>query len=254
MMTGTVKTSLTAFLAVPITMICAELHAQKPDVPGSAEMTRHSYELVVLIHGFGRTSRDMRFLKRYFEKRGYSVYAPTLPTFFRSVDDCAGILAEKLAEQDRIGSVDRVHFVGHSMGGLILRRFLAQNTVPNLGRCILIGSPSGGTPLGAMVKKYLPPLTWISPVYRSFQPGGIPIPLPRNDPPPDFGAIAGCGSGLFLGRLIEGPNDGRVPVGSVTFEGMTAFIVLPYHHEEIHYQHKTAEVIEWFLTTGRFTP
>jgi len=217
-----------------------------------ADEPDHSRELVVLVHGFGRTGRNMRFLKNYFAEQGYAVWAPTLPTAIRSVDACAGILSEKLAARDSINAYEQVHFVGHSMGGLIIRTYLSKSDIPNLGRCVLIGSPNGGTPLGAIARKWLPPLTWVSPAYRSFQPGGIPIPDPLHTPSPDFGAIAGDGDGLLLGRLIDTVNDGRVPVESVPFSGMTAFIVLHYHHDEIHHRMETAELIARFLATGQF--
>jgi pimeloyl-ACP methyl ester carboxylesterase len=212
----------------------------------------HSRELVVLVHGFGRTGYNMGFLKNYFVEQGYAVWAPTLPTAFRSVDACAGILAKKLADRDSIEAYERVHFVGHSMGGLIIRRYLADHDLPNMGKCVLIGSPNGGTPLGAIARKWLPPLTWISPAYQSFQPGGVPITHPMHNPPPDFGAIAGDGGGLLLGRLIDTVNDGRVPVDSVPFPGMTAFILLHYHHDEIHHKKETADLIARFLETGLF--
>ncbi len=211
----------------------------------------HSRELVVLIHGFGRTSRDMKFPRSYFSEQGYAVFSHTLPAFFRSVEDCARVLEKKLAGID-LSSYDRVHFVGHSMGGLIIRQFLAEHIVPNVGRCVLIGPPSQGTPLGAIARNYLPPLTWISPAYVSFQPGGKPIPPPLNDSPPEFGVIAGTGDGLYLGKFIDGPNDGRVPLNSVPFPGMKEMIVLPYHHDEIHKKRDTAEAIKRFLEEGKF--
>ena len=211
----------------------------------------HSRELVVLLHGFGRTSRDMRFLADYFRSRGYQVFSPTLNTLHGTVESCAAALENKLEALDITG-YERVHLIGHSTGGLIIRKFLSENHVPNLGRCVLVGSPNQGTDLGALVKRYLPPLTWISPVYRYFQPGGIPVPPPLNNPRPEIGAIAGNGDGLLLGRFIAGPNDGRVPVDSVPFPGMTDFIVLPFHHEEIHHRPETAEHIRNFLEEGKF--
>ena len=208
-------------------------------------------ELVVILHGYGRTARHMRYLRAHLAECGYDVYTPTLPTFFRSVDACADILDGMLAEQNLDG-YRRVHFVGHSMGGLIIRRYLADHALPNPGRCVLIGTPNGGTGLAKVAVDWLVPLVWISPAIDSFKPGGMVLPPPLNDPPPLMGAIAGTRRSIFSDWLIEGENDGMVPVASVPFPGMDDFIELPFNHDELPFRDETAAAVERFLRDGRF--
>ena len=64
--------------------------------------------------------------------------------------------------------------------------------------------------------------------------------------------IAGNKNKLLFGRLIKSENDGRVAVDSVSFEGLKEFIVLPYHHKEIHHRQETAELVHRFLQEGTF--
>ncbi|MCE5249882.1 alpha/beta fold hydrolase [bacterium] len=218
--------------------------------PGFLTIAEPENELVVLIHGFCRTKRDMYPLQTFLESRGYHVFCPTLPTAFGSLETCTLKFEEEFRELN--GQYDRVHFVGHSMGGLIIRLFLSRNDVPGLGRCILIGTPNNGTELAALADRYCKPFMWIFKPCRSFQPGRVEIPPPLNSPPPEMGAIAGNGSGLFLGRFITGENDGRVPVDSVPFSGMKELIVLPFNHVEIHHRPETAELVIWFLRDGTF--
>ena len=206
-------------------------------------------ELVVLVHGFGRTARDMRTLQTHLEEAGYDTFAPTLPSWIVRVPGCADMLARRL---DRFGDdYSRVHFVGHSMGGLIIRRMLAERLVPYLGRCVLSGTPNGGTPLAEIVVRRIPPIAWLFRPYYDLD-NGMDIAAPVNVPMPEMGAIAGTDDDLLFGTLIDGESDGRVPVDSVPFDGMSEMITLPYHHEEIHHKHDTARYVIRFLSTGAF--
>ena len=206
--------------------------------------------MVILFHGFRSTKRDMSTLKKYLQARGYHVIIPKLPILFRSLADCT----EKFEHDFKAiqGTYDRIHFIGHSFGGLIIRLFLSRNQVPNLGRCVLIATPNKGTELAAVVVRYFKPIIFIFKPYQAIQPAGVEIPPPVNNPAPEMGAIAGNKNKLLLGRLIKSENDGRVTVDSVQFEGMKEFIVLPYHHKEIHHQQHTADLIYRFLQEGTF--
>ena len=145
----------------------------------------------------------------------------------------------------------RVHFVGHSMGGLIIRAMLAQREVDGLGRCVFIGTPSNGTPLAELVVRRIPPIAWLFRPYYDLD-DGMDIAAPVNVPPPEMGAIAGTENDLLFGTWIEGESDGRVPLKSVPFKGMAEMITLPYHHEEIHHKEDTARYVVRFLATGAY--
>ena len=218
-------------------------------VPDSLN-ARKNTEMVVLLHGFNRTKRDMSTLEKFFRSQGYHVSAPDLPILFRSLEDCTKEFEHEFNNIQ--GNYDRVHFVCHSFGGLILRLFLSRNQVPNLGRCVLIATPNNGSELAAIMDRYFKPVILLFKPYQAIQPGGVKIPQPMNDPFPEMGAIAGNKKKLLLGRLIKSENDGRVNVDSVPFEGMKEFIILPYHHEEIHHCQDTAELVLRFIQEGTF--
>jgi len=216
--------------------------------PSSSNETKGK-ELIVLVHGFFRTRRDMVFLKVFFHSRGFDVLAPTLPTTFGSLDECTAKLEQEFSGiREHYG---RIHFVGHSMGGLIVRLFLSRNRVENIGRCVLIAAPNRGSELVGAVA-WFRPLTFLMPPLREFRPDGVSIPPPRNNPPPEMGAIAGNGGGLFLGWFMKKENDGRITVDSAPFTGMKDFLVLPYNHDEIHHRRETAGYILRFLEEGTF--
>ena len=109
---------------------------------------------VVLVHGFCRQGGNMRYLAQQLERLGYRTFSPTLPTTLQNVRTCSEALALVLEKRFPKGSI--VHFVGHSMGGLIIREYLSRQVVEGLGRVVLIGTPSGGTPQVSLLLRILP--------------------------------------------------------------------------------------------------
>ncbi len=208
-------------------------------------------ECVVLIHGFFRTRRDMQTLARALARSGYAIETPTLPTTRLCVDGCTARLEQFLLP--RLDRHHRVHMVGHSMGGLIIRRFLSRNELPWPGRCVLIATPNQGSPLITRACRLAPILTSVLQPLADFRDNAPPIPPPMNGPHPDIGAIAGAKSTWPLRRLIPEPNDGRVYVASVPFPGMTGFIKVPFSHNQMHHRPEVASLVETFLRTGAFT-
>ncbi|MEW6519516.1 MAG: alpha/beta fold hydrolase [Thermodesulfobacteriota bacterium] len=207
-------------------------------------------EMIVLVHGFFRTRRDMAFLAGYCEKNGYAAFRPTLPAFFSSLEQCTAELAEKLQQLPR--DFQRIHFVGHSMGGLIIRQYLAGHEVAGLGRCVLIGTPNSGTHLAEIAEKHFGLALKIFKPIQSFLPGRLHIGPPRNQPPPEIGVIAGNRSTVLLGRFFTTASDGRVAVEAVSLAGQKAFVVLPYNHLQIHHREQVAALVLQFIRTGAF--
>lgn len=104
-------------------------------------------ETVILVHGFFRTDRDMRYLEKGLEQNGYRTLSPELPTTFGTIEACTLRLEAVMEEMAHKGG--KIHFVGHSMGGLIIRHYLARNRVAQLGRVVLIATPNQGSPLAS---------------------------------------------------------------------------------------------------------
>ena len=102
--------------------------------------------LVLLVHGFFKNYKDMEVLKTYLSDFGLDAYAVNLPTTFQSLETIYTSFKKQLLGIDT-NSYTKIHFVGHSMGGLIIRYYLSKHKVPKLGRCVFIGTPNKGTRL-----------------------------------------------------------------------------------------------------------
>jgi pimeloyl-ACP methyl ester carboxylesterase len=210
-------------------------------------------ETVVLVHGYFKGPRDMRYLAGELAGAGYAVVIPKLPTTFGTLAACATRLSTAL-DALPLRADRQLHLVGHSMGGLIIRRCLAQRAVPGLGRCVLIATPNHGTALADLWReRRLIPRRWIPPSIECLRTDAEAIGPPRNRPLPEVGVIAGSHNNLLLGRLLlPSASDGRVPVESTRYPAPAASLVLPFGHRDIHFRRETAQQVTRFLRAGRF--
>lgn len=204
---------------------------------------------VVLIHGFFRSGRNMRYLARKLEEKGYRVIVPTLPAIFGSVRECS----EKLAEiiNGKLPENGVVHFVGHSMGGLVIRDYLSRHIVSNLGKVVMMGTPNGGSPYANLLLK----LPFFRYILKSLPDTAVPgrnTAPPINVPAPEIGIIIGK-TDFFRRLLLRGDYDGLVYAESVRRINAIDELRVPFPHESIHWRACTAEAVASFLETGKFS-
>ncbi|MEE9161484.1 MAG: alpha/beta hydrolase, partial [Candidatus Neomarinimicrobiota bacterium] len=147
-----------------------------------------------------------------------------------------------------------VHFVTHSMGGIVVRAYLKEHPLPNLGRVVMLTPPSQGTELADRLQGH--------PFLKALcGPAGLQMTtaadgFPRSLGPVDYelGVIAGDRSiNPFFSQLIPGPDDGVIAVERTRVEGMTAFLVLPYSHTFIMNRSDVLSEVIHFLRKGKFT-
>lgn len=207
-------------------------------------------ETVVLLHGLGRTRAAMWPLAARIEKAGFDVVRIGYDSLRHSPEQ---ILAEVSRQIDTCCAhrPEPVHFVGHSLGGLMIRGYLAGHQVPTLGRVVLIATPNSGTPL---VDAY-GDAWWMGlagPTAKRLGTGleSFPNSLPKPDYP--VGVIAGTREYWPIKDLIPGEHDGLVPLESTRIDGMVDFITVDSNHAFLRYSQEVADQTIAFLRTGRF--
>lgn len=208
---------------------------------------------MILIHGYQQDKSDMFVLKENLEKLGYQCLAVDLPLTFKPLKYSAWLLKKKVKKiLARLPKGEQISLVGHSTGGLVIRSFVANTKKKRrIGRCVLIATPNQGSYLADLAAE----ISGLAPeIFRTL--GSLQTEevkqLEQEVAGVEMGAIAGNKNALLLGALLSGPNDGRVTVESVKYEGLSDFVVLPYHHQEIHYQFETAKLVDSFLKRGSF--
>ncbi|GJM14247.1 MAG: acetyltransferase [Pseudohongiella sp.] len=210
-------------------------------------------DCVVLLHGLGRLSNSMGELERKLGPAGYSVANIKYPSRSHSVDILAEDAVGRGLAQCRSASEGEVHFITHSLGGILLRYYLTQNTIEELGRVVMLGPPNQGS---AIVDGLLP-----VPGFEFIGgPAGVALGTGEGSiidslGPVEFdlGIIAGDTNINPLEFLfIAGPSDSIVSVESTKVNGMNAHKVLPVTHTFMMRNNEVIEQAIHYLKTGSF--
>jgi triacylglycerol lipase len=208
---------------------------------------------VILLHGLARSNRSMVKIEESLSSQGYKAinvsYPSTKHTIEFLVDEILGEIIERYSKI----SPSKIHFVTHSMGGIIIRYYLKHNKLPDLGRVVMISPPNQGSELVDRMKD-----TYIfkkinGPAGRQL--GTKEDSIPLNLGPVDFelGVIAGNRSvNPLYSYLIPGPDDGVVSVERTKVKGMKDFLVLPHSHTFIMQSEAVVEQVIHFLKHGAF--
>jgi len=233
-----------------------------PSTSQQADMTRKDIkkasrpaekpELVILLHGLMRKAGSMRTLARRLEKAGFETELMEYPSRSYPVDVLAEMTAKKIRGLN-LREKKRVHFVTHSMGGILVRIMLEKGDWPCLGRVVMLAPPNGGSELSDLLRKT--PVLW-----RIYGPAVLQLStgidsVPRNLPKPyyEVGVIAGSRSlNPFFSLFIKGPDDGKVAVAKARFDGMKDFVVIRRTHSFIMNSPEAARQTIHFLRYGKF--
>ena len=148
-----------------------------------------------------------------------------------------------------------IHFVGHSMGGLLARVYLGRYRPKRLGRVVMLGTPNGGSEIADRLKDFLPYRTWFGPAGQQLgtvRDATLGVILPPVDYP--VGVIAGNRSVYPVSSVfLPKPHDGRVSVENTKLEGMADHIVIDASHPWLPRNGVAIEQTIAFLKSGRFS-
>jgi pimeloyl-ACP methyl ester carboxylesterase len=198
---------------------------------------------VVLTHGLWAPGVLMRPLARRLEGAGFRCHTFSYLGTARTLENHI----ERLVRFAH--AIGPAHFVGHSLGGLVVMEALARHRDLAAGRVVLLGTSARGNFAGRRLARHA--------VGRRMLGASVPLWRERDSRwtrAESLGVIAGSrpfGLGVLLGRL-EGPSDGVVTVEETSIEGMSERITLPVGHSEMLVSAKVAAQTAAFLADGKF--
>lgn len=211
-------------------------------------------DCVVLLHGLARTATSMNPMQRALIDAGFETANINYASRDKSVEELAEIVIPEGLDACRAkDSVGHIHFVTHSLGGILLRQYLSAHSIPDLGRVVMLGPPNQGS---AAVDKLrgVPGYDWLN------GPAGLQLgkgedSVPRSLGPATFelGVIAGNRTiDPITSSVLENPDDGRVSVEDTKLDGMADFVVVEHSHAFMMRMRRPIDLTIRFLNSGSF--
>lgn len=208
-------------------------------------------EGVVLLHGLSRSPGSMSRMERYLEAEGYVCLNVGYASRRCSIEELANQVAEEIARGTK--DWERVHFVTHSMGGILVRQMQREGPIPKLGRVVMIAPPNQGSEVVDRLGDAWYFKAWNGPAGQQL--GTASDGFVAGLGPVDFelGVIAGSRTTPSLfDWCFEGEHDGKVTVERARVEGMRDFIVVPAGHTFISSRREVCRLALSFLGKGSF--
>ncbi len=208
-------------------------------------------DTIVLLHGLGRSARNMLILEWRLRAKGYAVCNVDYDTRVGDIDEL--LMDVGPAVEDCIKGGKSVHFVTHSLGGLVLRALLEAEALPEAGRAVMLAPPNRGSEIADRLRGWGITNTVLGPLAGQLGTRETDLPQRLAAPRIPFGVIAGDRWVNPVGPLwLPAPHDGTVSVASTKLAGMEDHLVVPHTHTFIMNSAHVASQIDAFLRHGRF--
>ena len=208
-----------------------------------------------MLHGIARTSRSLRRLEKALLVSGFATLNLDYESRKKPLEALAVDIHPAVSDFARTNG-GPIHFVAHSMGGLLTRVYVATYRPARLGRVVMLGTPNGGSEVADLLKGLA--------IYRAlYGPAGLQLSteqdaVPRSLPPPDYavGVIAGIRSVYPISSMfiLPRPNDGRVSLQSAGLADMADCTTVKASHTGLVRNRIAIDQTIAFLREGRFKP
>ena len=208
---------------------------------------------VVLLHGLCRSDKSMVAMGKALAAAGYSVVNVDYPSRSATVEELAATVIPAALSDPRLAGSSRVHFVTHSLGGLLVRCYLAGHSVPNLGRVVMLGPPNQGSEVVNHLSRFRFFSNVNGPAGQELGTGQDSAPNRLGPVDFDLGVIAGDRSINWINSLmIEGADDGKVSVERTKVGGMKGHVVVHATHPCLMRNRRVIGFTLVFLKSGLF--
>ena len=208
-------------------------------------------DYVIILHGIARSNKHMQTLATYLQKDGFDVINLSYPSTTHKIEDLTEIINKEIFQ--RTNEKKPIHFIGYSMGGLIVRALIHKYNYKNLGKVVQLAPPNQGSEVADFVKNF-----W--PYKKIFGPAGQQLITDQSAVKHIFGEV-NYELGIIAGNatidpissaIIPGENDGKVAVKRTKLEGMKDHIVVSASHTFFPSNKEVQKQTLFFLKNGNF--
>lgn len=220
--------------------------------PSAEEMT----ECVILLHGLGRSSRSMDKMARKIGAAGYHAVNIDYPSQDDTIENLAMQAIPEGLGRCREVKAGTIHFVTHSMGGILLRYYLSRNSIETFGRAVMLSPPNQGSEVADNLKDWATYQWYNGPAGQQLGTNEDSLVMQLGPVTFPLGIITGDVHAFFdtwMADMIPGPNDGKVSVENAKIDGMTDFMVLPHNHTFIMEKEDVIRQTLFFLKNEKFS-
>lgn len=213
-------------------------------------------QVVYVVHGFLSNRLVMAGICREIEKSGFETVNYGYPSAAKGIPELAAALKDEIAH---LGSGDTVHFVTHSMGGLVVRALVplveADSTCPVVDRVVMVAPPNHGSELADVFAEARVARWVVGPNLRHLQTDSASLAntLPRLEKQ-KVGVIAGVRySDAGPVDIVESPHDGLVSDASTHLrEGEERLVFEREGHLSVMHDDDVQQQVVSFLKNGTF--
>lgn len=211
-------------------------------------------ECVILLHALGHNAHSMNPIASQLAKSHYLIVSHSYPSNRKPIQILAEENVTAFVQECQQHNASKIHFVTHSLGGIILRAYLQNHRIENLGRVVMLAPPNHGSQLADLLKNNFLFRLITGSAGQELTTSQTSLPNVLNPSiPGQLGIIAGNFSlSPVMNYLCHEENDGKVTVSSTKMQQMKDFLILPVGHTFMTYNRLVIKEVAHFLKTGQF--
>ncbi|NOX98960.1 MAG: hypothetical protein GXP30_04370 [Verrucomicrobia bacterium] len=237
-------------LIIIFLILSTSFHAQ-----GEVKEYPESGDYVILLHGIMSSKNALTPAAKYFRKQGLHAIVVPYPSRKISIETAAEQILLPAIHQYCTDPSKRIHFVGHSMGGIVIRYYLAKHLPPNLnlGRVVLIAAPNHGSELADIFSDNSLAEGIFGPALNDLKTSADSLPNRLGPADYNLGIIMGKAARIpWLSKQLPEDDDWVVSANGGKIKGMNDFILINGMHASLKRSPEVFYQTYHFLQSGRF--